>query len=259
MAQQAAAQRKTTTAAASEQPLRLAVLLRLGKVTGEVSRKGETESRHARIEAVEIGSEPDVYLPAWVFRPKTPPAKQLPTLVMLDSAGRNAQWNEDSLCQRLAARGVTVWAVDVRGIGDLRPEFPRESPNHARWHQDDEAYGWASLILSRPLIGQRVTDLLAVAEAIPGPKLLAARGTLAVPPAMFAAAVQPAFARVYAAGGPASYRSLLQQEDAGPVSNVLPDVLSHTDLPLLLGEGRVTRAEAAFFEERALLRFSGVE
>ena len=61
----------------------------------------------------------------------------------------------------LAARGFTVCAADVRGIGDLAPAFSAGAPSYARSHQDDESYAWSSLILGRPLVGQRVKQTYA--------------------------------------------------------------------------------------------------
>lgn len=219
-------------AAAAAKPVRangdLKGALRLGPLTGApVVRKGEADSRAARIEAVEIESEKQVFLPAWVFHPKGSGAS--PTLIVLDPRGRNAAWNEESLYQALAAQGITVWAPDVRGIGDLQPEFPRSAAGNARSQQGEEAYAWSALVLGRPLLGQRVTDLLAVAAAIPGRKRLAARGSATVI-ARFAAALDPSIEHVYIEGGPASYRSLLEVDDAGPTANLLFRGLYATDL-----------------------------
>jgi hypothetical protein len=53
-------------------------------------------------------------------------------------------------------------------------------------------------------------------------------------PALFAAALEPGIAAVYLAGGLASYRSLLEQEDyAHPFANFVPGILSYTDLPFV--------------------------
>jgi cephalosporin-C deacetylase-like acetyl esterase len=227
-------------------------LLRLGKFAGTLTRKGEADSRHARIEAVEIVSEPDVYLPAWIFHPKHTASKS--ALIVLEPGGRNSQWNEDSLCQQLAARGVTVWAADVRGIGDLRPEFPRHSPGYAAERQTDEAYAWTALMLGRPLLGQRVTDLLAVARTVNGPVKVAARGSMTVA-ALFAAELELSIQNVFVNGGPRSYRQMLEQEDAGPTSNLLFNVLAHIDLPDL-AKGRVQ--QGGEWSVDALSAFAGL-
>jgi cephalosporin-C deacetylase-like acetyl esterase len=197
--------------------------------------KGETRSQHAHIFAVEVPSAPGVFVPAWIFYPFTPRG-DAPQLILLEPGGRNGRWNEDALCQQLASRGITVIAPDLRGIGDLRPEYPRHAPGHARSHQEEEAYAWASMMLGKPLLGQRVTDLIAVVRSIQGrgPIRVAASGPLTVP-ATFAAAIEPAIQILHLSGGIESFRSLLATEDyRHPFSNFVNDVLRHTDLPQLL-------------------------
>lgn len=147
------------------------------------------------------------------------------------------------MAQRLAAAtGVTIWMPDLRGIGDLAPEFPRHYPGHARSRQGEEAYAWAALALGRPLLGQRVTDLLAVAAAVKGPKVVAARGSATVA-ARFAAALDDGIRRVLLVGGPASYRELLEAEEAGPTANLLFGALAATDLTDLAPERTVRGSE----------------
>lgn len=133
------------------------------------------------------------------------------TVVLVDPGGGNAQWNEDSLAQYRAGRQqCAVVAPDLRGIGDLRGEFPRHHPNHARSHQEEEAYAWACLMLGRPLLSQRVPDLRAVIRATGGPVRLAARGVMTVPALL---ALSSEVKSAYFAGGIPSYRALLDQEE----------------------------------------------
>lgn len=169
----------------------------------------ETASRRVRIEAWEIESEAGVFLPAWAFFPRS--GAPVATIVLVDPSGRNAQWNEDSLAQELAGKhNYTVIAPDLRGIGDLRGEYPRQHPNHARSHQEEEAYAWACLMLGRPLLAQRAADLRAVIRATGGPVRLAARGVMTVPALQ---ALGSEVTSAYFASGITSYRSLLDQEE----------------------------------------------
>lgn len=213
-------------------PENLDRILSLDKPTATMTTLGSTTSRNGRIDAIEVASAAGVFVPAWLFHPKQA-ASGNPLAVLVEPAGRNARWNEDALCQQLAARGVTVCAADVRGIGDLRPEYPRHAPGHGRSHQEEEAFAWSSLMLGKPLVGQRVTDLVAVVRALrwPGPVTLAALGTMTIP-ALFAAAVEPAISRVYLAGGLRSYRWLVEQpEYSQPLANLLFDALRNLDIP----------------------------
>jgi pimeloyl-ACP methyl ester carboxylesterase len=195
-----------------------------------------------RLETIEVESAAGVFLPAYLFLPETESAlvsDRRPLLILAEPGGRTSQWREGSLCPRLAAAGFAVCALDVRGVGDLRPEVGRGNQGYALSHAREEAYAWASLILGKPMLGQRVEDLAAAARALKpyaggGRRLvLAARGSLAVP-ALCAAALAPEIDAVYLAGGLISWSSLLEVDDyREPFANFLPGVLKRTDLPFI--------------------------
>jgi len=54
----------------------------------------------------------------------------------------------------------------VRGTGDLWPEVGRGNRFYTIPHSAEEDYAWASLILGKPLVGQRVSDILAFVRAL---------------------------------------------------------------------------------------------
>ena len=194
-------------------------------------------SRGVDIEALEIPSAPKVWIPAWLFLPKrTDGAK--PLVIALEPAGRNVRWREGELYQLLAADGYVVCVPDLRGVGDLAPEFGRGAARYARSHNEEEDYAWASLILGKPLLGQRVTDILAVVEALRNHRprvVIAAQGKMTIP-AQFAAALDPGISALYLTGGLVSYRSIVDTEQYNhPFANFVPHLLRHTDLPDLVG------------------------
>ena len=220
-------------------PASLEALLRLEQPR-TLSRAVSLRKVHSlggiQIEALDIASAPGVNLPAWLFRPKEDSGK--PVLLLLHPAGRNAAWKEGELCQQLALAGIVVCAVDVRGIGDLRPEFSAGAPGYEQSHQSEEDYAWSSLILGRPLIGQRVTDVLASARGLRSLAgfngrhvAVAALGTMAIP-ALLASALEREIDRVYLAGGLSSYRNIIETESyRHSLADFIPGVLAHTDLP----------------------------
>jgi len=189
------------------------------------------------IEAVEVASAPRVWVPAWVYLPRSA-ERTKPVFLLLESSGRNMRGREGGLYQGLAAKGYPVCAADVRGSGDLWPEYGRSSPGHARSHNDEENYTWASLILGKSLVGQRVTDILALAAALRShpdvtgrPIVVAASGRMTVP-ALFAAALDDKIERLYLAGGLISFQALVAAEAySQPFANFVPGILLHTDLP----------------------------
>jgi cephalosporin-C deacetylase-like acetyl esterase len=205
-----------------------------------VIQLGQVASRQAIAESIEVTSAPGVWVPAWLFLPPAPRTAADPLIVVLEPAGRNARWNEDSLYQQIAAAGRAVCSPDLRGIGDLNPEFPRHAPRHAQPHQQEEHYAWASLMLGVPLLGQRVDDILALVRALAdypstrGRRIaLAASGKMTVP-ALFAAAIESSISSVYLAGGLLSFRNIVDHpHPTHPFANYLFDVLRHTDLPQL--------------------------
>ncbi|MFN7921908.1 MAG: prolyl oligopeptidase family serine peptidase [Bryobacteraceae bacterium] len=224
-------------AAAIETPAKLPDLekfLSLDKLVGSMRSIGSTRSRLVRIDAVEIESAPQVWLPGWIFQPMQGQDRRL--LLVVEPGGRNARWNEDSLYQQMAAAGHRVCAIDVRGLGDMRPEFPRGAPGHGRSHQEEEAYAWASLMLGKPLLGQRVTDIVAAVRALSAQHeiALAASGSM-VAPALFATALEPKVTSLTIMGGLESYRALLESEQLRePLANFVFDMLRNVDAPQLI-------------------------
>lgn len=189
------------------------------------------------IEAVETASAPGVWLPAWIFLPRGKDTSK-PGLLFLESMGRNLRGQEGGFYQSLAAKGCLVCAADVRGMGDLTPEVGRGAPNHARSHNDEENYAWASMALGKPLAGQRVTDILALSAALrahpafAGRSLVVAASGRMTVPALFATALDAKIDRLYLAGGLVSFRNLVETEEYSQTfANFVPRLLVHTDLP----------------------------
>ncbi len=205
----------------------------------EFARLGSRPSGRIMLEAVEVPSAPSVWVPAWMFLPEQRGEK---VVVIVEPGGRSSRWKEGELYQSLADSGIPVCAPDIRWIGDLRPRFSEGARNHASWHQDEEAWSWGSLILGRPLLGQRVDDLLAVISAVGrhpetrGLKVvLAARGELTVP-ALCAAALSPEVESVLLDSGLGSFESVVETEDYHqPFANFVTGFLTQTDLPEIAG------------------------
>lgn len=184
------------------------------------------------IEGVDVQSEPGVFVPAWVFVPKSGNRDRV--LLALEPRGRNGRWREGDLYHRLAAQGWTVCAFDVRGLGDMWPEVGRGNPFYTRPHSEEEHYAWASMMLGKPLLGQRVTDILHMAAAMRGRRTVLAASGHTVVPAICAAVLDPRIDLLYTAGGLRSWASLLDGEDyKEPLANFVPGILTRTDLPAL--------------------------
>lgn len=190
------------------------------------------------VEALEVRSAKEVFVPTWLIVPDQPAAKRI--VVVLDPAGRSANWFNKEIGETVPETAPVLCLADVRGIGDLTPEFSSGAPDYARLHEQEENYAWSSLIFGRPLVGQRVTDILALLAALAAePRfagweiLLAARGKLTVP-ALISALQVDAVSSVYLAGGLTLFLSVARTEEyTHPLSNFVPGFLLHTDLPIL--------------------------
>jgi dienelactone hydrolase len=199
-----------------------------------------------RVLALEFHSAPKVWVPAWLFLSEKSDPKR-PLVIVLEPSGRGAPW-EGTLSSRLAEQGCAACAPDLRGLGDATPEFGRGAARHGRDHNNEENYSWSALILGKPLLGQRVTDLLAVIRGlrahpdVTGRRLvIAARGTATVP-AQCAAALDKSVDLLYLAGGLSSFRSIAETENyAYPFGNFVPHWLEHIDLPDLASSMAPTR------------------
>ena len=196
---------------------------------------GRTPFPRVQVTAVEVQSAPQVWLPAWLYEPR-PTRSGLQAVLVLEANGRNGQWQEDGPWPRRAVDGEAVCVADVRGTGDLLPEFPRGSARYARTHQEEEHYAWASLILGRPLVGQRTMDILtlilALANRTGGKVRVEADGKLTIP-TLFAAAMSPEQVEsVRLTGGLISYASILETEEyKHPTANFAFNLLNEVDLP----------------------------
>jgi dienelactone hydrolase len=187
------------------------------------------------IAAVDVPINTKVSLPAWLFSSDGGHSER-PLVLVLHPSGRNNTWREGGFCLTLAKQGYVVCAADVRGIGDLTPQFSPGAPGYARPHEDQENYAWGSLILGRPLVGQRVTDIIGLCQALSKANgnreiCIAAFGHLTVP-ATFAAFLDDSIRYLYLTEGLVSFRSVIESEEYKvPLSDFVPGILQQTDIP----------------------------
>jgi hypothetical protein len=216
-------------------PAPLDSLLRLSRGQSSWKIIARQQTPRVTIEVLEVRSDPVVWLPTWLLTAKdTAPDK--PVLLVLDTLASERLWFQPDA--DLAPGSPVVCAADIRGVGALVPEFSPGYADYAAWHKQEENYAWSSLILGKPLVGQRVTDILAIVAALrrhPATAqrriLVAATGKLTVP-ALFAAALDQRIDSLYLSGGLTSFRDVVDTEMySHPFANFVPGLLNHTDLP----------------------------
>jgi len=117
--------------------------------------------RGLTIEEFEFHSEPQVRIPGWLLKPSDKKAA-LPTVVCASEDGKDGVVEEPSEVENLVRNGYAVCAVEVRGLGVTAPRFPAAGPLFYGYQDPDvrDAYAWASLMLGKPVLGQRVWDFL---------------------------------------------------------------------------------------------------
>lgn len=198
---------------------------------------GQVKNRNVAVEVLEIPSEPGVWLPAYLLIPDNVPSGKAVVLT-LDEAPNTRLWFNSDVDERLPQNCPVICAADVRGIGALRPEFSPGAAEYEAAHEREENYAWASLILGRPLAGQRTSDILALTAALRNypatrgrPIYIAAFRRLTVP-ALFAAALDSSIEGLYLYEGLVSFQNLVETEIYNyPFANFVPNLLNHTDLP----------------------------
>jgi hypothetical protein len=232
------------------EPVDLKQLLRCGTPVNAPARLLKAvPSDGCDIEVLEAASAPGIFAPIWLFRPKSGVAVKS-VVVLLEPSGRR-RWTEGQLYPTLAAAGHIVCVPDVRGVGDMTPEMSGGAPRYTQSQHSEESWAWGSSILGKPLVGQRVTDVLAVLTGLRiyrttagKPLILAAQGKMTVP-AQFAAALDSNLAALYLSGGLVSFRSVIETENyTHPFANFVPGLLRHVDLPDLPAPSRVLLAGA---------------
>jgi hypothetical protein len=193
------------------------------------------------INCLEIRSEPEVTLPAFLISSRGLPPKA-PVLLVLDEMAAERLWFQPEADDVMPENcPVMICAAEVRGIGALSPQVSPGAAEYEEGHQREEDYAWSSLYFGRPLAGQRARDIISIVRALQalpatsGRSIhLAARGRLTFP-ALLAAALDPQLASLYLSGGLAAVRLLTEVElPMQPFAQYVPGWLNQTDIPDLI-------------------------
>jgi dienelactone hydrolase len=129
---------------------------------------------------------------------------------------------------------TTVYTVDVRGIGESRPDTCDEN-SYLDPYGSDYFYAIHSIMLDRPYLGQRTYDVLRVLDWLGGAGHdeihLVGKGWGSLP-ATFAAVLSDRVAQVTLKNALTSYQEIAESQDyAWPLSSLAPNILSIFDLP----------------------------
>jgi len=124
-----------------------------GRILSSVTGQGMT------IEEFEFHPEPEIRLLGWFIKPSGHPGP-LPTVVYISEHGKNHVVAEPNDISALVPKGVAICAIDLRGLGISSPRSPKAGPLFYRGEHAQSGYAWAGLTIGKPVLGQRVWDVL---------------------------------------------------------------------------------------------------
>jgi dienelactone hydrolase len=145
---------------------------------------------------------------------------------------RDMRWLRDRLN---AAADGPIYACDLRGIGESRPNTCGGPEMFLNPYGSDYFYAAHGLMLDRPLVGQRTYDLLRVLTWIGSfghPQVEVISSGWGTIPATFAAMLTPQVTRITLHQSLSSYADVIRETaEDWPLSLFVPGVLHDFDLP----------------------------
>jgi len=156
-----------------------------------------------------------------------------PLMIYLNGTDRPIDRTQPQLRQLLAT-GNKVLTLDLRGLGERLPGTAKQPS----YFGVDVKEAFLGLHLNRPLLGQRVHDVLAVLETLGkerlGKAFILIGAGKAGPVALHAAALDPRIKGLILEGSLASWTSVVQTPISyDQLTNVVPGALAVYDLPEL--------------------------
>jgi dienelactone hydrolase len=214
----------------------IAGIRRVDKLKSPKVRLGETLQRDGyTIEKAVLECESGIYLPLLRFKPAE--ESSAGAVVYVNEAGKDADAGPGGAIEALVRAGKTVYAVDVRGIGETKQNGQRYgAPSFGLDGQDV----YAAYVMGRSYVGMRAEDILLCARIAGmntehGPVELVAVGNVGVP-ALHAAACEPRmFSHVTIRGTLTSWSSVVHAKmHDNQLVNAVHGALTVYDLPDLV-------------------------
>jgi len=215
---------------------RIRNLLRVRESLPKAKTRRIAELTHdgCRVEKLILQRADDVPLPALLVTPLEAKSEKLPATLIVDSSGKAASIEQ---AFGLAKSGRVILAVDLRGYGETR-----DTGSPSKYFNHEQYTGYLAMHIGRPLLGQRVEDVLAAVDVLASVagvdsqriELLGIRS--AGPVALHAAVLDP---RITSLRTEESIQSWIDDVVARPLESdlmgyVVPDALSWYDLPHLV-------------------------
>jgi dienelactone hydrolase len=166
-----------------------------------------------------------------------PPKSEAPAILYVSHHSADAELRDEPLIAEImkAEPKSIVYACDVRGVGETRPDTCGGTNTFLTPYGNDFFYAIHGLMLDRPYPGQKTFDLLRTLDWLAsfGHKEvhLVAKGWGTIP-ATFAAVLHENVKRITLKDALKSYKEIAESETySWPLSSFVPDVLAKFDLP----------------------------
>jgi cephalosporin-C deacetylase-like acetyl esterase len=173
-------------------------------------------------------TEPGIHIPGLRFKHLQPKG---PMILYLPERGLPPSGKLPKELDAIYQNHQEVLALDLRGLGETAP---------ARWPAKIAPFGvdfkesFLGLLLDRPLLGQRVLDVLAVLRAIGQSEVHVYADGMTGPVALHAAALEPSIRKVTLDHALVSWSNVAHTPTTvNQLSSVVPNVLKVYDLPEL--------------------------
>jgi len=192
---------------------------------------GEVQKNGLRVRKLVLQTEPGIEVPALWVDPAEPAGEKAPLVVVIGH-DRAAAFEPDGIVGRWTGRGCSVLLLDPRGMGETAPN-PRYHKTQDFGPDSQEVF--LALHLDRPLLGQRVFDVLAALDAL-GDQIGDGVHLVGVgdggPIALHAAALDPRIGELTLEGSILSWTEAAESSrPRRQLSNVVPGALLAYDLP----------------------------
>jgi hypothetical protein len=138
--------------------------------------------------------------------------------------GKLPKW----LVEKYEKNHQEIWIVDLRGLGETAPAVAKKPS----YFGVDQKETWLSLHLNRPLLGQRVLDLLSLMKMINSDDVQMVGEGVTGPIVLHAAALDARIREISLDGAVRSWMTVVQRPITyNALSSVVPGVLMRYDLP----------------------------
>ena len=196
-----------------------------------MSDHGKVDLPDFEVRKVAFDTEPGTTVPGLWFKPKKADGKRR-LVLYVHGNGKAAAVGPGGAIEKLVQAGDEVLALDLRGFGERAPGKPTKNPGY---FGTDSKEAWLALHLNRPLLGQRVGDILAVVRCLAAdkstPPLHIVGVGVAVPVVLHAAALETKLRSMRLEGGIDSWLSVAQTPlSSNQLTNVVPGALKVYDL-----------------------------